>query len=130
MESKDALVVAAVVAAGVGDVGVPSAPGGPDDQVADGGVGAGLVPSADLLQVFTECLVPERSRLSDRGRRSGAPSSEPCLPLLEAHGSSSPSVGGQASAVCWSGRCGPPLPAPGFMSCSNICTACSRTFLR
>jgi hypothetical protein len=47
VEGKDALVVAAVVAAGVGDVGEPGAAEGAGDQVADGGIGIGLVPGAD-----------------------------------------------------------------------------------
>jgi len=59
VEGKDALVVAAVVAAGAGDAGEPGAPEGADGQVADGSVGAGLVPGADLLQVLAKCLVPD-----------------------------------------------------------------------
>jgi len=57
VKSEDALVVAAVVATGVGGVGEPSAAESAGVQVADGGVGVGLVPGADLLEVFGECLV-------------------------------------------------------------------------
>ena len=46
-------------------VGVPGAPKTPDDQVADGTVGAGLVLSADLLHLFAQSLLPECSRLSN-----------------------------------------------------------------
>jgi hypothetical protein len=59
VEGEDALVVAAVVAAGVGDVGEPGVPEGAGDQVADSGVGTGLVPGADLLGVFAEGDVPD-----------------------------------------------------------------------
>jgi hypothetical protein len=44
VEGEDALVVAAVPAAGVGDVGVPGVPERAGDQVADGCEGRGLVP--------------------------------------------------------------------------------------
>ena len=44
---------------GVGDVGVPGAAEGADDQVADGGVGIGLVAGADLLEILAEGLVPD-----------------------------------------------------------------------
>ena len=58
VEGQDALVIAAVVAAGVGDVGKADAAEGADGEVADGSVGIGLVPGADALEVFGECLVP------------------------------------------------------------------------
>ena len=54
-----ALVVVAVVAAGVGDVGEPGAAECACDQVAAGGVGIGLVPGADPLEIFGECLVSD-----------------------------------------------------------------------
>lgn len=58
VQREDAPLVAAVVAAGVGDVRVPGAAEGADDEVADRRVGIGLVPGADPLQVFAESLVP------------------------------------------------------------------------
>jgi hypothetical protein len=58
VEGEDALVVAAVVAAGVGDVGEPGAAESADGEVTDSRVGIGLVPGADALEVFGECLVP------------------------------------------------------------------------
>ena len=48
VEGEDALVVAAVPAAGMGDVGVPGMPERAGDQVAYGGEGVRLVPGADL----------------------------------------------------------------------------------
>jgi hypothetical protein len=59
VEGEYALVVAAVVAAGVGDVGEPGAAECACDQVADGGAGIGLVPGADPLEIFGECLVSD-----------------------------------------------------------------------
>src|SRR6266849_543913 len=59
VEGEDALVVVAVVAACVGDVGEPGVAEGAGDQVAESGVGAGLVPGADLLGVFAEGDVPD-----------------------------------------------------------------------
>jgi hypothetical protein len=59
VEGEDALVIAAVVAAGVGDVGEPGAAEGAGNQVADGGIGIRLAPGADLLEVFAERLVPD-----------------------------------------------------------------------
>jgi len=44
LKGEDALVVAAVVEAGVGDVGEPGTAESASDQVADGSVGIGLVP--------------------------------------------------------------------------------------
>ena len=58
IEGEDALVVAAVIAAGVGDAGEPGAAESAGDQVADGRVGIGLVPGADTLEIFAGCLVP------------------------------------------------------------------------
>jgi hypothetical protein len=52
VEGEDALVVAAVVAAGVGDGGESCVAEGAGDQVAESGVGIGLVPGGDLLGVF------------------------------------------------------------------------------
>ena len=74
MEDGDALVIAAVVAAGVGDVGVPGTAEGAGDQVADGGVGVGLVPGARPLEVFADMSCPARSAHgfqwpTGRGRR-------------------------------------------------------------
>ena len=43
----------------MGDVGEPGVAEGAGDQVADGGVGVGLVPGADLLEVFAEGVVPD-----------------------------------------------------------------------
>jgi hypothetical protein len=57
-EGEDALVVAAVVTAGVGDVGEAGAAESADGEVADSRVGVGLVPGADALEVFGECRVP------------------------------------------------------------------------
>jgi hypothetical protein len=59
VEREYALVVAAVVAAGVGDVREAGAAEGAGDQVADGGIGVRLAPGADLLEVFAEGLVPD-----------------------------------------------------------------------
>jgi hypothetical protein len=47
VEGEDALVVAGVVAAGVGNAGIPGVAEGADDEIADGGIGMGLVPGAD-----------------------------------------------------------------------------------
>jgi hypothetical protein len=58
VEGEDAPFVAAVVTADVGEAGVSGAAEGTGDQVADGRVRVGLVPGADALQVFGECLVP------------------------------------------------------------------------
>ena len=52
VEGEDALVGAAVVAAGGGDVGVSFPAECAGDEVADGGVGVGLVPGAGFLRVF------------------------------------------------------------------------------
>jgi len=54
VEGEDALVVACVIAAGVGDVGEAFPADGADDEVADDGAGAGLVPGAGFLGVFAE----------------------------------------------------------------------------
>jgi hypothetical protein len=54
VEGEDALVVAAVVAAGVGDVGEPGAAESVGYQVADGGVGIGLVPGAPVATSKTD----------------------------------------------------------------------------
>ena len=54
VEGEDALVVASVVAAGVGHVGEPLPAECAGDEVADGGAGVRLVPGADALVVFTE----------------------------------------------------------------------------
>ena len=51
VEGQDALVIAAVVAASVGDVGKAGAAEGADGEVADGSVGIGLVLGADPLEV-------------------------------------------------------------------------------
>jgi hypothetical protein len=58
VQGEDALVVAGMPAAGVGDVGVAGPAEGTGGQVADGGVGVGLVPGADALHVLGEGLVP------------------------------------------------------------------------
>src|ERR1700750_1280645 len=62
VEGEYALVVAAVVAAGVGDVGEPGVAECACDRVADGGAGIGLVPGADPLEIFGECLVSDVAR--------------------------------------------------------------------
>jgi hypothetical protein len=59
VEGEDALVVAGMKTPGVGDAGAPGAAEGADDQVADGGVGIGLVAGADLLEILAEGLVPD-----------------------------------------------------------------------
>ena len=58
VQGEDALVVAGMPAAGVGDVGVSGVPERAGDQVADGREGRGLVPGADFLPVLAESLVP------------------------------------------------------------------------
>src|SRR5512135_3397710 len=58
VEGEYALVVAAVVAAGVSDIREPGTAECAGDQVADGGIGIGLVPGADLLEILAEGLVP------------------------------------------------------------------------
>jgi len=58
VKGEDALVVAAVPAAGVGDVGEPGMPERAGDQVADGCEGRWLVPGADFLLVLAESLFP------------------------------------------------------------------------
>ena len=67
VQGEDALVVADVVATGVGDVGKPGAAAGADDEVADGGVGVWLVPGPDPGGVFAEGDVADILRGS-RGR--------------------------------------------------------------
>jgi hypothetical protein len=52
VEGEDALVVAAVVAAGGGDVGVSFPAERADDEVADAGMGVRLAPGAGFLGVF------------------------------------------------------------------------------
>jgi hypothetical protein len=59
VESEGALVVAAVIAAGMGDVGVSLPAECAHDEVADGGVGVRLVPGAGFLGVFPECDVAD-----------------------------------------------------------------------
>jgi hypothetical protein len=57
VEGEDALVVAAVVAAGGGDVGVPFPAECADDEVADAGMGVRLAAGAGFLCVLPECDV-------------------------------------------------------------------------
>jgi hypothetical protein len=59
VKGEDALVVASVMAAGVGDVGVSGAAERTGDEVADASHRVGLVPGAHLLLVFAECDVAD-----------------------------------------------------------------------